>query len=70
MQAAEHALREHEADLRAGEDYPRPCLNVVDPDGEEVWDDHDPEAVERLLASLGFSPPPGGTDVQTPGEPC
>jgi hypothetical protein len=65
--AAERALRDHEAALRAGVDYPRPCLNVVAPDGEEVWEEHDPEAVERLLASLGFSPPPSGADVQAPG---
>jgi hypothetical protein len=66
-QAGERALREHETALRAGVDYPRPCLNVVDPDGEEVWEEHDPEAVERLLVSLGFSPPPGGADVQALG---
>jgi hypothetical protein len=61
-QAGERALREHETALRAGVDYPRPPLNVVDPDGEEVWEDFDPEKVERLLVALGFSPPSGPVD--------
>jgi hypothetical protein len=65
-QAAELVLREHQAALQAGKDYPRPCLNIVDPDGEEVWEEHDPEAVERLLLALGFNPPPDQADVQAP----
>jgi hypothetical protein len=30
-------------------------------------DVYDPEALDRLLASLGFNPPPGGADVQALG---
>ena len=65
MQAAEHALREHEADLRHGIDFRRPVLSLDGPLDE--GDIYDPEALDGLLASIGFNPPPGADDVQAPG---
>ena len=66
LRAAELVLREHQAALQAGQDYPVPYLNVGEP-ADECWEEHDPEKVERLLLALGFSPPPGGADVQALG---
>ena len=66
LRAAELVLREHQAALQAGQDYPVPYLNVGEPE-DQNWEDHDPEKVERLLVALGFNPPPGGAEVQAPG---
>jgi hypothetical protein len=55
MQAAERALRDHEADLRNGIDVRRPALSLDGPlDDGDVYD---PEALDRLLASIRFEGP-------------
>jgi hypothetical protein len=68
MQAAERALRDHESDLRNGIDVRRPVLSLDGP-LDEV-DVYDPEALDRLLASIGYNPPSCPADVPNPeGDP-
>jgi hypothetical protein len=66
--AAERALHDHEADLRNGIDVRRPVLYWDGPHDEE--DVYDPEGIDRLLASIGFSLPSAQPTSQSGAPVC